>query len=601
MIKTITKISLLAAITLSHNSNFAQQATGEQNVASKFNFARPSLTEIYFIGGLQKDELIYESFKSLGKLANERADHNNLGFPKITGDIDPDKEGYDSYVKQNIQKYVNNIVSMWWSRDSKGNMSDALVKQRGDYTATDGQVTMDKAAQISRLGEMGYKLIEKSYILVYDIVSVKTMEQEYDERDANNKKKVEANNKKIQEQNKKLKSGEKPKELQKFVPVKRIQQGWIIDYKCSMYKLLWNSEIQDDFFNNMWVDELTIDNRSSKIQMFNSKNFSFVSVKSWTNTTKITELKKETDVVNPQIMTKLLSQTGYTVQYEAMHKIQKTIDDFILRANIFSAYPILVKLGSKEALRKESRYYVYDMVENKKGQNKKKRVGWTYVTKVVNNSMVANGQLPTSKMQQHGGKKLYSGMLLEEHDDWGASVTLGSNFGNQFYNGFNLGLEFNTSKLIHLTPGLYLGANIYVGSSSGVNVGSLDYFTTDSTKYDISRFGLNVTLGKEFYLTKRGGFYLYPQVGFGIASMTIKNTPYDVAGIVGFGSLKVGYNILPWLGIYSSISVFGNGNTIERDSGGLTQNSKNLGEVNKSFTKIGKAPPLFGIGIKFRL
>ena len=631
-ISTIRKTVFYFILSIIPFLSKAQDTKAVEAITSKFNYTRPSLSEVYFMGNISEEKTIFEGFSKLKKLADDRADHNNLNLPKIENSMGPDNEGYQKFVSSSLQKYFNQIVSMWWGRDASGNMGDAFIKQRGNYTATDGQVVQDQSSEISRIGDLGYKLIEKSYIIVYDIISVQNMEDFYDEKDAAKKKEVEDYNRKAQEYNKKLKSGEKARELRKFEPVKRVKQGWKIGYKCSLYKLKWNTEIQDDFFNNLWVDKSTVENRSQRIQAFNSKNFPFELVKQWQSSTDETKRKLPTDPVNSAVLNALLLGAGESVQYLAMSNLQSNIDDFKLRANIHSAYPIKVKLGTKESLEKETRYFVYEVAQNRKGETVKKRVGWTFVTKVADNKKTADGEMPTSKFKQHGGKKLYSGMLIEEDDDFGVAVTLSNNFGNRYFQGFNLGLEANTSKIISLIPGLYLGVNLSIGSSKDISLGHLtltdktftdsispteQYVTNiiaDSTKkYSTSSFGLNVTLGKEIYIFR--GLYLYPLVGFGLNSFSIDkrdgkeiavkqdldSSPFNFSGLTTFGAMRVGYNILPWLNVFGQVSFYSNKGMMSNDYGKITQSQVNRSSIVNTFRSAEKGPLLFGAGIRFRL
>ena len=79
---------------------------------------------------------------------------------------------------------ANKAVAKWWCRDAKGNMSDSLVNFRGMNTATDADVIKDNASENARRAELGYELLNKSYFAVYEISSLKTMNQVYDEQDA---------------------------------------------------------------------------------------------------------------------------------------------------------------------------------------------------------------------------------------------------------------------------------------------------------------------------------------------------------------------------------------------------------------------------------
>ena len=510
----------------------AQATTGAEVVRKKFSFARPSLSEAYLYGNLPEEQAISKGFKKLNGLYSQRADFNDINMPILQSSIDSKNPDYEKQIALLLQPYFNSIVGMWWSRDAQGNFSDSFLKARGEYTATDAQIQMQEISEKSRLGDLGYDLIEKSYFVVYDVLGLRTMEEIYDEKDAKKKKEVDDYNTKAREYNRKLKSGEKERALKEFKPVLRVRQGWQVNYKYVLYKLNWDKEIQNDFFDRFWVDSKTSTDKQSKINLFNSYNFPFSHFKTNESTVKVTKLKGSDAPVSQEVMNNLLLDISKKLQMYTMNSIEETVDDFVLRASVHSSYPITAKIGKKESLKKESRYFLYDMVQKDDGNFALKRVGWAYVTKVAKNTEKKEDVSSTSKLNQHAGKRIYDGMLLEEHDDIGLAATIGQVMGNSYYSGFNLGLEFNLSKF-GLWTGLYANANATLGFGSNLKMGNIttaslfldsisggvistNELTNDTSKYSKSVLGVDINLGKEIYFLNRGNFYLMPMIGFGL-------------------------------------------------------------------------------------
>ena len=86
-------------------------------------------------------------------------------------------------------RYSNDIIAKWFSRRSDGSFGVELLQQRGLYNATDADV---KAANSSKLGmatlmDSGEKLLNKSYVIVYDISDLITKEEYYNRLDKKNK------------------------------------------------------------------------------------------------------------------------------------------------------------------------------------------------------------------------------------------------------------------------------------------------------------------------------------------------------------------------------------------------------------------------------
>lgn len=590
------------------------------STAPRLTFERPSMSQVYVMGNLSQEARIYQGFQSLNGLSDNRADYNNIGFPSFNGYTDFSDENYQKSIAPQLQRYFNQIVAYYWSRDANGNFSDELVRQRGNFTATDGQMLADRASENSRIGDLGYSLIEKSYLFVFDVVKIRTYEEIYNEKDAAERKSVE-------EYNKKLKAGQTAKT---FTPAKRTKQGWEIEYAYSVYKLKWNEDIQNDFFNNFWVDNTTTEGRAQKIAAFNAKNFEYSFVTSSKTTFTETKGKSPEAPVSQEVMNQLLLSSASTMQMLALSGIESSIEDFRLRANIFSAYPIRAKLGTKESLRKEDRYFLYELTLNDKGEKEKQRIGWAYVTKVADNNKIADGEMPTSKFKQHGGKKVYSGILLEEHNDFGLNFNMGLSRGNQFYQGFNLGLELNTSKIISIVPGLYLGANLTIGNSKNQNLGEIvsnayfidsigpdnmtytDRITYNDSTYRTDQIGLNVYLGKEFYFLPTGNISVFPIAGIAYNSLTISERngesiqtssetadAYSFSALSAYLSVAIGYNISPGINVYVEPVLRRKGN-MTNDYSFVSQTSSDP-DINKSFRDLTVSPMLINFGVRFRL
>ena len=603
---------------------FIQKTSAQDSIKNaesiRLTFERPSVSQVYLRGNLSQEARIYEGFQNLKGLSDNRADYNDIGFPSISGFADFSDENYQKSIHPQLQRYFNQVVALYWSRDAKGNFSDELIRQRGNFTATDGQMIADEASENSRIGDLGYDLIEKSYIFVFDVLNIRTFEEVYNQKDAARRKSVE-------DYNKKLKEGQAAK---KFEPVKRIKQGWEIEYAYSVYKLKWNEDIQNDFFDNFWVDENTKEGRAQKIAAFKAKNFEYEFVTSRKTTFNETKLKSSDSPVNPEVMNQLLLTSSGTMQMLALSGIESSIEDFRLRTNIYSAYPIRAKLGTKESLKKEDRYFLYELSLNEQGEKEKHRIGWAYVTKVAKNNKVADGEMPTSKFKQHGGNKVYSGVLMEEMNDLGLNINLGMSRGNQFYQGVNLGLELNTSKIISIVPGLYLGANLSIGGSKNQNLGEIiaddifidsigpdemfytDYITFDDSLYNTSQVGLSVYIGKEFYFLPNGNISIFPIAGvaFNNLSITERNgraiyssyeTPeaYSFSTFSSYISIAVGYNISPGMNIYIEPVIRRNGN-MTNDFSNVQQTSSDA-DINKSFKDLNASPMLINFGVRFRL
>lgn len=539
------------------NCAFAQEAV-------KLTFDRPSVTEVFLRSGVNYSSQIYTSGREDYKLMDNRADNNNLGYSSI--------QSLDE-----VQSISDKTLSFIWNRDNLGNFSDSIINYRGSYTATDNEFLADNASQISRLGELGYRLLNKAYIFVYEITSVVDMETIYDEQDNEKRQR-------IAEYNSNRKEGKPAKE---FKPVMRIAQGYQVGFNVIIYRINWNDSIQSYFFNELWVDQGTTENRRSRIQKFNSWNVPFTEVYKYSSMFNQTTVKSAEEQPDPEILSAMLSRVDRSMRSQAMSGVSEIIPDFKVRANVSSAYPILAKLGKKESLRMEDRYFIYELSKDTSGEIVRTLKGWANVGIIRNNKKMANGEMKQSVFIQHGGQKVFDGMIIEEENDAGVVAQLGLGVNNPYYNGLSLGLEFNTTKIDVtrffglpistrniLLPGVYVGANLNWGYGFKQKMGNIfaeayapdsnfpnlttNILTNSSDLYNTWSAGIELFIGKEFYVTRTGSFYLYPKAGVNISFFNITRengepihkisddtSPFSRGSIGGYYSLNIGYNFSP--------------------------------------------------------
>jgi len=224
----------------------------------------------------------------------------------------------------------------------------------------------------------------------------------------------------------------------------------------------------------------------------------------------------------------------------------RKIEDFKMRAPIYQEYPVTIKLGSKEGLYYDERFFVYEIVTDKKGNKSKKRVGILRSSNIVDNATIAQGKSPASTFRQEGGKRLFQGSLVELKEDFGLGFNMGYGLKDPFVGGVNLGIEARIPSILKgkanwakYLRGLYLNANVSVGSFSDQELKLEDefyYYTFTKTSGSTMAFG--ATLSRETYILKKGNLYLMPEIGAGIFSASV--TSLDDAGNEPQGGLKIG-------------------------------------------------------------
>jgi hypothetical protein len=408
----------------------------------------------------------------------------------------------DNEIKNQLSPISKLIVSKWFSVKPNGDMSSELINQRGNYTATDSDVKKDQASENSRLNQLGYDLIKRSYVSLYEITSVKNMEQVYNEADEAAKTAAQILKK-------------------EYTPVKRTMEGYVVSYSTNIYKLDWNSEVSANFYKNLYVNEKTdAGKRQDKINAFNQSTYPMNFVYSVSGEKRSVQSNDPASYVltKRKTMQELLENTAPDIQEDAMYQASKKIDDFRVKAPIFKNYPTLAKIGTKEGLYLDQRMFVYEL-----DGDKKVKKGIATVAKIEDNAKVSTGDTKPSRFRQVAGKKIEPFHFLESKEDRGLSFTLGYTPGSvSAANGFHASIDARVNRFLKvkdanastLTRGVNLSLNI------AYNMVNEQVFISDVKNSEGSSLMAGLSLGKEIAITKKGNIYIFPQIGASYMSYT---------------------------------------------------------------------------------
>jgi hypothetical protein len=327
---------------------------------------------------------------------------------------------------------------------------------------------------------------------------------------------------------------------QPYKPVERNEEGYIIKYSAMVFRPKLDSTWLSDFYQYYWVDnEYNEKDRNERINKFLNLNVPVEFVGKVNDKYNATQIKKISGVELTKRMSlnDLLVESVIPMQEEIFYKLTKKINDFQTKVTINKVNPIEAKIGKKEGLYVDERFYIYEISSKQNGGNSKQvknRIGFARVTKnIADNTSIANGQTPTTVFKQIGGKKVYEGMFLELHEDKGWNLFF--DYGITPSNVFHIGYEFNwasakafgRSTSTKAPRGLYFGIEgIFCKSKSS----TLDSYTTPGTN------SLFLGISKEIYPLINGVF-LQPR--FSIGYNLENNNP------VGCFSFGVGYNLIP--------------------------------------------------------
>ena len=439
-------------------------------------YRRPSITYLYIDheGDLTKEMINLIKSKEISEKFNDNRVVNCV--IKQSGDVD------ENYLKRYIEdNVVRNIARIWFPFDNrKREHSLHIVEQRGLYDATDADVLASLATVRGEgiLKDAGELLINKSYIVVYDVVNVKKVSS-------------------------------------------RDLRGYEAKLNIHLYKLNWTPLIMN-YLLERWTNSDAIEQLNFSVNHVKSfhRKTSFLSLTS-VQSTKVRYGRKSDE--------ELFNELAHNIINEVEFHISKHSPDFQVKTSIAGSNPIKAPIGLKEGVFVDQRYFIYELSEANDGSIRKNRKSVVRATRrIADNRAMATGYAKHTNFYRVYGRIPSEGMVLEEKPDRGMSLAFSYWPGeyNVLYEGLVGALTKSTStpekskvylKVIGLTDyskvsivavgiskDLYLGTlmsvNPYIGNS-GISIdGSTSYLGLDAG------INLNLIVFNNIHLTANAGF-----------------------------------------------------------------------------------------------
>ncbi len=427
-------------------------------------------------------------------LITEKYDDNLVDMRLLRAAADADDDAILEAV--NASKLGNQIIAKWFNRAQDGSFDMAVIAERGMYNATVEDMILASASKLGmdKIRDAGQALVENSYVLVLSFHGVMSMEEYYDQIDTNARAKAR-------------RSGEQ------FSPTSRTQNGWKADVRSFLFKI--DPAFSDVLFNELWIyedDSPAV--KAEKKALFENTRFGFSYVMEGMATTEGTQNNpsKLTGLPVQKSREELFALLLNTSVHNSLLSYESVYEAFRVKTPLYATKPIRVKVGTKEGLTIDQRFYVYETVMKKNNDLASKKRGVVNVKKVANNSAVASLETdaPMSRFYQVSGKKLEPGMTLQQRNAAGIGLSLGGAFGG--LDGIYVKGEFNTANLNQLVP----------GTKSVIPVSQMKFFAEGAfseeqyigSTYTFTRF--HVGISKGFYFMRN--FSLAPFLAYGAES-----------------------------------------------------------------------------------
>lgn len=464
---------------------------------------------------------------------------------------------------------ANAVIAKWFSRKPDGSFGVELLQQRGLYNATDYDVKQAGASKLgmAKLMDAGEGLLNNSFLVVYQVDDLIDMEEQYNRLQKNSK-----------------------------TPVTRDKNGFMATMNAYVYKIDFNDTINSIFWQQMWADPGDPKLAEKKV-VFDNFNFPLTY---YTRTSIMTSasqynpkqlLAPKVQATQQELMVKMLTDGASNV----IAAVETNLEEFKVKTVLFDTKPLVAKIGKKEGLKTDQRYFVFEMVQNKNGQVNAVRKGVIRATRhITDNRQMATGESKTSRFYQVAGGRLDDGMLLQQKPDAGLALSLG--FGTKGIKGFDGRLDINLTKV--------LGANMpsmiklyieggYDPTKKDITI-TLNDATNAFTYQNFVRYGLG--FGKEFCFAHY--FKLQPFAGIGLETASDKdNKEAKLSTLFGHVGVMLGLNLkhnIQLVGTLGSYGMFGK--ITDKDNAEVLVN----GESNwKTALGRGGASNAFGIRFEF--
>ncbi|MFA6580428.1 MAG: hypothetical protein WCS79_01345 [Paludibacter sp.] len=455
-------------------------------------------------------------------------DDNDLNIRYLPASSNPDQ------ILQAIENYKlpNKILAKWFSQQPNGEFDMSLIATRGLYNATAGDMKIASASKtgLNKIKDAGKALVNNSYIQVLDIRNVMSMQEYYDQQDAANRKSAAA-------------AGTV------FKPVERTQNGWKGDVVSYLYKI--NPNAVDTLFDKMWIYEDDNDAvRNEKKYLFENASFGFSFVMTATAVADGTQynpgqtLAPKVQLTKEQLFAKLLNMSLDVT----LLALETKYEPFRVKTSVYAVHPVRAKIGTKEGLSVDQRYFILENEQNNKGEVVSKQKAVVRVSKVAVNSVVAGtASVELSKFYQTAGKRIEPGMTMQQRNDFGLGLSLGGGSLTGGMGGFYMKAEENLAVLTRQVA----GPKNPIGVTQLKIFGSYAFDGGNySNYYNVGDFTFGryqVGLSKGFYFMR--AFSLAPFLAYGVekATWTNSSTDYNIStaflNIGAYATINIRHNI----------------------------------------------------------
>lgn len=481
-----------------------------QDVKNRYD--RSALTVVFTQYGSEYEHEFREALQQSDVFIPERFFDNKTRIVRLSGTQKSNAaktQALNAYFSEVNQG--NKIVAQWFEFNPRTGFDLQTIFDRAEYNATDEEIMVSEASARgkARIRDFGRQLVQNSYVLVVDMYQIKKQTQE-NENDP---------------------------------------YGWSGNFNYYLYKLQFGEEEISKLYN-LWVYPDDADSlKKQKIKAFQERSFplNHVETKKWLSASGMNYFAALDNEVSYEELFKKLLQNSVN---NALDNIAKNLPKFQVQAKISAIRPLQAKIGKKESIKTDHRYFVYEYVwdENQEAALPQRKA-IVRAKSVVDNRHKARGLSDESSFYQVYGGTIREGMTLVEKRDLGLSV-LG---------GYSLqGMEDFTLRGFYRT-GPFTGVpSFYLIGDLAFDTEKYTFQNNGRLKDDYEFFSYKAGLGKGWRMFRI--MEMMPYVLYGRETVEIENTEYATDLIKG--GFYSGLHLLHNVAVYGEVNytmIIGNG------------------------------------------
>lgn len=404
---------------------------------------------------------------------------------------------YDSLIRRSLKErgVVHRVVDSLYAADEAGRYSLDRLLKRAKYNLTDAEAKrLESSAKGLEEGVKDMKwanrILTSNYIMGFYFHDLRSMDEVYDEQG-------------VSEDD-------------------RIYGGYEAEVSVHLYRIDLNDSVRSVFYNNCWAGKEVGDEALAKAKEARDEmDYPLEHVRSFMFTVN----SKKMGVGSSTSAQKgLFMDLGTESLKKGASVAEREVDAFKVRTSLlkYKLFPLpyaYSKIGRKEGLSGDDRYFVYEYVASDDGEVEKKRKGvLRATTKISRNDTTRVGNTEPSRFIQTAGWGLDKGMLIEQRSDLGMAISLGWLDHGAESRFLNARAELRISKMMGISPSwhLYGDAGLHLDDHSDLEeeyqelrIGSAN--DSDSFETGIRVFGAGFGVSKEFYFLNH--FHLAPYLG----------------------------------------------------------------------------------------